>query len=176
MAGLPQDHRPDARAGALGGVHHDADQRAQGVRHHHLDRARFDPVRRGRDRRSDVAPELRRLERLRARLRDRRVPVHPRHPGAAPERAPLPEGGLAVTTYEIERTTSAHGAPVVKDPSEALPARIGRFAARLPVHIFLAFVAVLWLMPALGLFFTSLLSSEDYVNNGWWKVISHPHL
>jgi len=75
-----------------------------------------------------------------------------------------------VTAYEAE-------APVViKDPSEALPARIARGAARLPVHIFLIAVGVLWLVPTIGLFFTSLLSPEDFTLNGWWKVIAHPHI
>jgi alpha-glucoside transport system permease protein len=75
-----------------------------------------------------------------------------------------------VTAYEAEAPV------VVRDPSEAPAAKIGRFVTRLPVHLFLAFIAVLWLMPALGLFFTSLLSPEDYALNGWWKVIAHPHL
>jgi alpha-glucoside transport system permease protein len=75
-----------------------------------------------------------------------------------------------MTTYEAEAPV------VVRDPSDAPAARIGRFVTRLPVHIFLAFVAVLWLMPALGLFLTSLLSPIDYQANGWWKVLAHPHL
>jgi alpha-glucoside transport system permease protein len=75
-----------------------------------------------------------------------------------------------MATYEAE-------APVViRDPSEAPAAKIARFAARLPIHIMLAFIAVLWLMPALGLFFTSLLSPNNYATNGWWKVLAHPHL
>jgi alpha-glucoside transport system permease protein len=44
------------------------------------------------------------------------------------------------------------------------------------VHIFLLFVGVLWLIPALGLFLTSLLSPIDYASEGWWKVLAHPHL
>ena len=76
-----------------------------------------------------------------------------------------------MTTYEAE------AAPVViRDPAESPAARVGRFAARLPVHLFLAFVGLLWLMPTLGLFLESLLSPADAVSNGWWKVISHPHL
>jgi len=75
-----------------------------------------------------------------------------------------------MTTYEAE-------APVViRDPSEALPARIGRLVAKLPVHLFLLLVGVLWLMPTLGLFLESLLSPSDAETNGWWKVLSHPHL
>jgi alpha-glucoside transport system permease protein len=75
-----------------------------------------------------------------------------------------------MATYEAE-------APIViKDPSEALPAKIGRAVAKLPIHIFLLFIGVLWLMPTLGLFLESLLSPSDAETNGWWKVIAHPHL
>jgi alpha-glucoside transport system permease protein len=77
-----------------------------------------------------------------------------------------------MATYEAEATAPV----VVKDPSERLAARIGRGVGRLPVHIFLAFIAVLWLIPTIGLFLTSLLSPSDYITNGWWKVIAHPHL
>jgi alpha-glucoside transport system permease protein len=77
-----------------------------------------------------------------------------------------------MTTYEAE----APAPVVIKDPSDALPAKIGRAVAKLPVHIFLLFVGVLWLMPTLGLFFESLLSPSDAQSNGWWKVIAHPHL
>ena len=58
-----------------------------------------------------------------------------------------------MATYEVE----APAPVVIKDPSEALPAKIGRFVTRLPVHIFLMFIAVLWLMPTLGLFLESLM-------------------
>jgi alpha-glucoside transport system permease protein len=68
------------------------------------------------------------------------------------------------------------GVPIVRDPSERVSARIVRLTARLPVHIFLLFVGVLWLVPTIGLFLTSLLSPSDFETNGWWKVIAHPHL
>ena len=69
------------------------------------------------------------------------------------------------------------GAPiVVADPNERLAARIGRAVAKLPIHILLLLVGALWLVPTIGLFFTSLLSPSDAVTNGWWKVIAHPHL
>jgi alpha-glucoside transport system permease protein len=75
-----------------------------------------------------------------------------------------------MTAYEAEAPV------VVRDPSEAPAARIGRLVTKLPVHIFLLFVGVLWLIPALGLFLTSLLSPIDYASEGWWKVLAHPHL
>ena len=60
-----------------------------------------------------------------------------------------------MATYELEQT---HAPVVVKDPHDTTAARIGRFATRLPLQILLAFIAVLWLLPTLGLFLTSLLS------------------
>src|SRR3954453_19016589 len=75
-----------------------------------------------------------------------------------------------MATYEAE-------APIIiRDPSEALPAKIGRAVAKLPVQLFLLFIGVLWLMPTLGLFLESLLSPSDAQTNGWWKVIAPPHL
>jgi alpha-glucoside transport system permease protein len=74
-------------------------------------------------------------------------------------------------------TLEAEAAPVVvRDPSERVSAKVLRAAGRTPINLFLAFIAVLWLMPTLGLFLTSLLSPSDYATNGWWKIISHPHL
>ena len=58
-----------------------------------------------------------------------------------------------MATYEAE------AAPIViTDPNERTAAKISRAVAKTPLHLFLAFVALLWLMPTLGLFFTSLLS------------------
>jgi alpha-glucoside transport system permease protein len=77
-------------------------------------------------------------------------------------------------------TIEAKAAPVpvviVKDPSERVSAKLVRALAKTPLHLLLAFVALLWLMPTLGLFLTSLLSPVDFTQFGWWKVISQPHL
>ena len=35
---------------------------------------------------------------------------------------------------------------------------------------------MIWLVPTIGLALTSLMSANDFANEGWWKVISHPHL
>jgi alpha-glucoside transport system permease protein len=61
-------------------------------------------------------------------------------------------------------------------PRESVAAKIGRYAAKAPVHIVLLLVGVLWLMPTLGLFLTSLLEPNVIDTTGWWKVIAHPHL
>ena len=68
------------------------------------------------------------------------------------------------------------GVVVVPDPNERTAAKIVRAVAHTPVHLFLVVVGVLWLVPTIGLFLTSLLSPSDFETNGWWKVFAHPHL
>src|SRR5262249_21160511 len=99
----------------------------------------------------------------------RRVPVPARDPDPALERAPFPEGGLTMATAEADV-----GPIVVADPSERTSARIGRAAAKLPLQLLLLFIAVLWLMPTIGLFFTSLLSPPDFTTNAGGKAFSPP--
>jgi alpha-glucoside transport system permease protein len=57
---------------------------------------------------------------------------------------------------------------------ESVAARILRVLAKTPVHFVLVFVALLWLVPTLGLFLTSLLSAEAYLEGGWWQIVSAP--
>jgi len=57
-----------------------------------------------------------------------------------------------------------------------IAARIGRVVTRGPLNILLAFVAMLWLVPTVGLLLTSLLPSSDIAGKGWWNVVSHPSL
>jgi alpha-glucoside transport system permease protein len=68
--------------------------------------------------------------------------------------------------------------PVVTPPrpDQTVAKKILRFLARAPVHIVLFFIAVLWLVPTVGLAITSLMSAQDYGQIGWWKVISRPHV
>jgi alpha-glucoside transport system permease protein len=57
---------------------------------------------------------------------------------------------------------------------ETRGARVVRLLTKTPVHFVLAFVGLLWLMPTLGLFFTSLLAPADFNEKGWWQIISEP--
>jgi alpha-glucoside transport system permease protein len=59
---------------------------------------------------------------------------------------------------------------------EPFAARIGRAVARGPLNIFLAVLAVMWLVPTLGLLLTSLLPTTEITQTGWWKVVSQPSL
>jgi alpha-glucoside transport system permease protein len=57
---------------------------------------------------------------------------------------------------------------------EGTRGRFLRFLGRSPVHILLVVLGLLWLVPTIGLFLTSLLSAEDYLEGGWWQVLSEP--
>jgi alpha-glucoside transport system permease protein len=57
---------------------------------------------------------------------------------------------------------------------EGTGGRFLRFLTRSPVHILLVVLGLLWLVPTIGLFLTSLLSAEDYLEGGWWQVLSEP--
>lgn len=59
---------------------------------------------------------------------------------------------------------------------ESRAARLGRVVSRGPLNIFLIVVGVLWLIPTLGLLFTSLLPPDAIAQDGWWRVISDPSL
>ncbi len=65
------------------------------------------------------------------------------------------------------------GAPAVR---EGLTPRILRVLGKAPVHVVLVVIGLLWLMPTLGLFFTSLLSPAHISAGGWWQVFSKPSL
>lgn len=57
---------------------------------------------------------------------------------------------------------------------EGVGARVARALARAPVSIVLVFMALLWLVPTLGLLFTSLLPASVISNEGWWTVFAKP--
>jgi alpha-glucoside transport system permease protein len=64
-------------------------------------------------------------------------------------------------------------APVLE---ESVAAKALRVIAKTPVHLFLAFIGLLWLIPTIGLFLTSLLPAADFGTTGWWKIFSKPSL
>src|SRR6185437_3169661 len=162
VAGVPPDHgaapvpRPDGR------LHHDADLRPQGVRHRDRDRPGLGAGRRERDRAGDVEDVVRRRQRLRPRIRDRRLPVPARDPGAADQHPPLQEGGLMAVAEER----------VVLQ--ESFATRASRGLARTPVYLLIAFIGILWLIPTIGLFFTSVLDPSVIGRVGWWHLLSSP--
>ncbi len=63
------------------------------------------------------------------------------------------------------------GAPAAR---ETVASRIVRYISTTPVHIVLALLGLFWLVPTIGLMFTSLLSPENLLSEGWWQIFSTP--
>jgi alpha-glucoside transport system permease protein len=57
---------------------------------------------------------------------------------------------------------------------DSFAARIARVLGKAPVHLLLVFVGIVWLVPTLGLLFTSLLAPSDLAEQGWWQVFTEP--
>src|SRR6266576_3524163 len=70
---------------------------------------------------------------------------------------------MATTALERPRT-----APLTRSE------RITTFLSRMPVHIVLLVVAIVWLVPTVGLLITSFRDKSDIAQTGWWTAITHP--
>jgi alpha-glucoside transport system permease protein len=70
----------------------------------------------------------------------------------------------------------ADAVTVLENPEERPAARIARFAARLPMQILMAAIALLWLVPTFGLLLTSLMPAGSISQQGWWKVVQTPSM
>ena len=55
----------------------------------------------------------------------------------------------------------------------ATSSRFVRFVTRTPLHIVLIGVAILWIIPTLGLAITSFRPRPDIASSGWWHAIFH---
>jgi alpha-glucoside transport system permease protein len=75
-----------------------------------------------------------------------------------------------MTQAEVE--AGVHPQAVVVE--ERLSAKVLRFVSRTPVHIVLVILGLAWLVPTIGLLFTSLLSPENLLTEGWWQIFSTP--
>jgi alpha-glucoside transport system permease protein len=67
-------------------------------------------------------------------------------------------------------TTQA--AELVRPKPSTLAGRIVEFISRTPVHIALIVVAILWLVPSVGLLITSFRPRGDIATTGWWETFS----
>jgi alpha-glucoside transport system permease protein len=73
--------------------------------------------------------------------------------------------------------TAEAAARVERAPvEESVASRILRVVGKTPVHAFLVTIGILWLIPTLGLFLTSVMAPADFNQMGWWKLISKPSL
>jgi alpha-glucoside transport system permease protein len=76
-------------------------------------------------------------------------------------------------------TTAGHvEAPLIRpvDRGEGLGHSIVRALSHAPVTILLIVVGVMWLVPTLGLFFTSLMPPQLISSEGWWAIFSTPSI
>jgi alpha-glucoside transport system permease protein len=74
---------------------------------------------------------------------------------------------MATAAAEVRR------APVVQ---ESIATKIIRVAGKAPVHLVLVVVGLLWLVPTIGLFLSSLFAPTDINSLGWWEIFSKPSL
>ena len=70
-------------------------------------------------------------------------------------------------------TAEAPTPPVIK---ESTATKVLRWLGKAPINILLVVVGLLWLVPTIGLFLTSLFAREDVNNLGWWKIFTKPSL
>ena len=68
--------------------------------------------------------------------------------------------------------TAAERQPVVIEESAA--SKVLRVLGRAPVHLVLVVIGLMWLIPTLGLFITSLLTPSDQAEGGWWNFLLEP--
>jgi alpha-glucoside transport system permease protein len=57
---------------------------------------------------------------------------------------------------------------------ESVAARVVRVLLKAPVNLLLMVVGLLWLVPTIGLFITSILPASISEQTGWWKIFTKP--
>ncbi len=74
----------------------------------------------------------------------------------------------------MSTTTAAER--VARPATETTSARVLRSLNKLPIHIALGLIALIWLLPTIGLLVTSLRPRGDIQNSGWWTTFGSFHL
>jgi alpha-glucoside transport system permease protein len=59
---------------------------------------------------------------------------------------------------------------------DTVAAKILRFVLKAPVHLILVIIGVLWLVPTIGIFLTSILPQQAFTVGGWWQIFTKPSL
>ncbi len=49
-----------------------------------------------------------------------------------------------------------------------------RLVGRLPLHVAVVTIALIWITPTVGLFISSLRPRDAVLSSGWWTVLAHP--
>jgi alpha-glucoside transport system permease protein len=73
---------------------------------------------------------------------------------------------------------AAAAAEPIRGPAQkdTLAAKTLRALAKTPLQILLVVIGLLWLVPTVGLFITSILPASQIASAGWWKIFAHPSL
>ena len=73
-------------------------------------------------------------------------------------------------------STHAQAQPLIGHSQQSVSARLAERASRGALHFALLAIAVIWLVPSIGLFITSFRERSDIGSSGWWTVLLAPHL
>jgi alpha-glucoside transport system permease protein len=60
----------------------------------------------------------------------------------------------------------------VEAPPRTTTERITRTISKAPIHIALAVVGLIWLLPTIGLLITSFRPASDILSTGWWEIFA----
>ena len=60
----------------------------------------------------------------------------------------------------------------VEPPPRNFSERISRMLSKTPIHIGLAIVGLIWLLPTVGLLITSFRPASEILSTGWWEVFA----
>jgi len=68
---------------------------------------------------------------------------------------------------------STQAVPVAQAHPVTVSERLVNFVSRSPVHLVLIAIAVIWLIPSVGLLVTSFRNRPDIASSGWWETLSN---
>ncbi|HET8605615.1 MAG TPA: carbohydrate ABC transporter permease [Gaiellaceae bacterium] len=73
-------------------------------------------------------------------------------------------------------TATARAGRIPLSERDSVAAKIARATLKAPVHLVLVVIGLLWLVPTLGLFLTSILPAQAFTLKGWWQIFAKPSL
>src|SRR5690606_38019625 len=165
MAGFSQDHRSHHRLHDRRGVDHDPHHHLEGVRHRGgHDRWPGRHVRGGGADGHRVLHVPQRGNRRRpgcGAARGRAADPHHQHP-------PVPGAGgdpMTAVTEAPEVLVEPKRARRAKDPHNSFQ------ASRTPAYLAVGLIALIWVIPALGILISSFRDPQAIRTSGWWTVI-----
>jgi len=60
----------------------------------------------------------------------------------------------------------------VERPPRTMGERITRMVSKAPIHVALAIVGLIWLLPTIGLLITSFRPTSEILSTGWWEIFA----